>query len=336
MSRMHLFLVVMLAAAAEGAVSSAEKKEMLDLHNMYRCMAGVPALQWDDALQTQAQSWADTGNTGHSTSRGAFKKYGENMKFGCPTSTPKSATDWWYDEINKYSESSPYQASHYTQMVWKASTKIGCGKGKLTAPCAGDVWVCQFTTMGNWNNAYRQNVVAPTKSKAEAKAGNCAAPAPADPSGGGGGGGGGAVCTPGFLCGQKGKSASAFDSKGYCEDMGKSYNGHGWSARGSVAKISVTCSGAKFDVECEVSGSMTIKSCTGPGAASLYSSNVPNVGFAQSSAMLGVAAFFAFTAFFALAAGFRRWQARQAATLAASEGRELEPLQTGEEGFCPE
>jgi len=326
MPKFHSLLVAMLAGAADAAVSPAEKKEMLDLHNMYRCMAGVPALQWDDTLQKQAQSWAESGNTGHSTSLGAFKTYGENMQYNCPTATPKSATDWWYDEIKKYSESSPGQSSHYTQMVWKGSTKIGCGKGKVTSGCTGDMWVCQFTKMGNWNNAYKENVFAPTKSKDEAKAGKCAAPPKAAPPK--------APCTPGFLCSQKGKSASAFDNEGYCKSMGKSLNGHAWSNSGSVAKISVTCSGAKFDVNCEVSGSMTITSCTGPAPASLYSSSVPNVGFAQSSTMLGAAAFFAATAFFTVVAGFRRWQARSVATLAPSEGDELE--EAGKEGLLLE
>ena len=169
MPNFRLLLVAMLAGAADAAISSAEKKEMLDLHNMYRCMAGVPALKWDNTLQQQAQSWADTGNMGHSTSRGAFSKYGENMQYACPKATPKTATDWWYAEIKKYSASSMTQSPHYTQMVWKGSTKIGCGKGK--APCGGDLWFCQFTKMGNWNmpGTLAANVIAPTKSKAEAK-----------------------------------------------------------------------------------------------------------------------------------------------------------------------
>jgi len=330
MPKFHLLLVAMLAGAAEAAVSPAEQKEMLDLHNMYRCMAGVPPLEWDDSLQEQAQSWADTGKTEHSTSRGAFSKYGENMQYNCPSSTPKDATDWWYAEIEKYSPTSYSQSSHYTQMVWAGTTKIGCGKGKAqvgTYSC--DLWFCQFTKMGNWNmpGTLAANVIAPTKSKAEATAGNCAAPPPAEVV---------VACTPGFLCNQKGKSASAFDYVGYCTSMGKSLNSQGWSASGGVAKFSVTCSGAQFNVECAISDSMTIKTCTGPGAASLYSSNIPNEGFAQSSAMLGAAAFFAVTAFFTVAAGFRLRQARRAATVAASESIEFDPLVAGEEGFCPE
>jgi len=238
MPRMQLFLVAMLAASAKAAISSDEKKEMLDLHNMYRCMAGVPPLTWDDTLAKGAQSWADTGNTAHSKALGAFKKYGENMQYACPKSTPKTATDWWYAEKEKYHQpDSSYQATHYTQMVWKGTAKIGCGKGK--ASCGGDSWVCQFKEMGNnpYNNGYQKNVLTPTKSKAS----------------------------------------------------------------------------------CDKSR--------------LYSSNVPNVGFAQSSAMLGAAAFFAVIAFFTVAVGFRLRQTRRAATLAASE---LEPLEAGEEGVCLE
>jgi hypothetical protein len=214
-----------------------EMKEMLDLHNMYRCMAGVDKLEWDDDLQKQAQSWADTGNMGHSTALGAFKKYGENMQMKCPKDTPKDATDWWYDEIKKYkNDNTRFSASHYTQMVWKGTKKIGCGKGKAPSSlgCQGDAWVCQFTPMGNnnYNDGYKKNVFAPTKSKAQ-------------------------------------------------------------------------CGGSR-----------------------LYSRNVPNVGFAQSSAMLGAAAFFAVIAFFTVVAGFRLRQTRRAATPAVSE---LEPLEAGEE-----
>jgi hypothetical protein len=222
----------MLAASAEAAISDAEKKEMLDLHNMYRCMAGVPALEWDDDLQKTAQSWADQKQMGHSTALGAFKKYGENMQFACPKSTPTDATDWWYDEIHKYTQSSPFQASHYTQMVWKGTTKVGCGKGPAPS-CSGDAWVCQFTPVGNnpYQNGYGKNVIAPTKSKAD-------------------------------------------------------------------------CGGSR-----------------------LYSSNVPNVGFAQSSAMLGAAAFFVVTAFITVVAGFRLRQTRRAATLTEYDPV---PLETGE------
>jgi hypothetical protein len=240
---MHLVLVAMLAATAEAGVSAGEKKQMLHFYNKYRCLAGSKPLTWDTALAKAAQSWADTGSTSHSTSLGAFKKYGENMQYACPKSTPEDATTWWYDEIKKYTPDSPYQATHYTQMVWKGTEKFGCGKGK--APCGGDMWVCQFKPMGNMYGKYKDNVKAPTAA--------------------------------------------------------------------------------------------TKASC---GSSTLYSSNVPNVGFAQGSAMLGAAAFFAVTAFFtvAVAAGFRlrQGQARRAAALAAHEGLELDPFVAGEEGFCPE
>merc|ERR1719162_1073484 len=103
------------------------------------------------------------------------------------------------------------------------------------------------------------------------------------------------ACTPGFLCKQKGKSASAFDSQGYCKSMGKSYNGYGWSANGGVAKISVTCSGAKFNVKCAVSGSMTIKSCTGPKSR-LFELDGEYVAWTSTSGLMTIGVAFAFAA----------------------------------------
>ena len=37
---------------------------------------------------------------------------------------------------------------HYTQVVWKTSTEVGCGK----AMCAdkSQVWACQYTPAGNY------------------------------------------------------------------------------------------------------------------------------------------------------------------------------------------
>jgi hypothetical protein len=220
---------------SEAAVSPAEQTAMLETHNMYRCIHGVPPLTWDASLAKTAQSWADTGTIQHSTALGAFKKYGENMKFDCPTSSVCKATKWWYAEISKYTESSPFQAAHYTQMVWKGTTKMGCGKGKTTSPCKGEVWFCQFSPPGNYFGKYKENVLPASKDKA-------------------------------------------------------------------------TCGWAKW-------------------GGRLYSSDVPNVGFAQGSTMLGAAAFFAVTAFFTVVAGF--YLRQRAATLAAYEGLELEPLEAG-------
>merc|ERR1712051_756340 len=54
---------------------------------------------------------------------------------------------------------------HYTQVVWKDSTKLGCGKGRATVGgIQGDLWVCQYGTAGNTVGEFSQQVKAPIKS----------------------------------------------------------------------------------------------------------------------------------------------------------------------------
>jgi hypothetical protein len=177
---MRLVLAASLVSMATAAITAAEKQQMLNEHNKYRCMAGVPDLIWDNNLAQKAQSWADTKPMGHSTALGAFKwpdGYGENMRMKCPSCSPKEAMDWWYAEKAKYNAANPMAsmgaASHYTQVVWKGSTHVGCGKVKMNAfGCNGEQWVCQYKPMGNVNmgTEAKNNVFAPKKT-----AGACAA-----------------------------------------------------------------------------------------------------------------------------------------------------------------
>merc|ERR1712051_1024549 len=57
---------------------------------------------------------------------------------------------------------------HYTQVVWKDSTKLGCGKGRATVGgIQGDLWVCQYGTAGNTVGEFSQQVKGPIKSWSE-------------------------------------------------------------------------------------------------------------------------------------------------------------------------
>jgi len=143
-----------------------KRNTMMKLLDQIRCMHDVPKFTWDAALAQSAQSWADTGKHSHSTALGAFSKYGENICFGF---TVKKCVQFWYDEIKKTNggamSSANYGASHYGQLVWKATHNIGCGFG------VGNIIVCQFKTRGNWAgqcpDCYKDNVFAPTKSKSD-------------------------------------------------------------------------------------------------------------------------------------------------------------------------
>jgi pathogenesis-related protein 1 len=138
---------------------------ILTLHNQERAAVGVPPLTWSDTLAAHAQPWADnvyaTGDASHSSGRADFGFYGENMARGGGPSyaTPSWLAQTWANEKSGYVPGTPASDStgHYTQMVDKQSTEVGCGftsgAGGLYAEYGGtNVLVCQYTPPGNWNS----------------------------------------------------------------------------------------------------------------------------------------------------------------------------------------
>ena len=87
-------------------------------------------------------------------------KYGENlaMIMGGTLSAEQVAA-MWYDEVALYDFAKPgfsMQAGHFTQVVWRGTSAVGCGK----ASCGnGEIWVCNYDGPGNWEGAFPANVV---------------------------------------------------------------------------------------------------------------------------------------------------------------------------------
>ena len=148
------------APAPKPSGLSAEAQALLDAHNRVRAKHCAPALQWSPKLAQVAQQWAnslrDQGcKFGHSGGR-----YGENLAGGTSgTLDGQAVTDMWYDEIKLYSFPSggfSMQTGHFTQVVWKQSTQLGCG----VTTCRGmDIWVCEYDPPGNVQGMFRQNVL---------------------------------------------------------------------------------------------------------------------------------------------------------------------------------
>lgn len=155
---------------------------VLDQHNVYRCMHGVPPFTWDDAAAANAQAWADNGYWGHSSGASRMlsgEQFGENLAWGSPTWTGAKSTVSWYSEIQY---TSPYGTAdsftdttvpgqaigHYTQVVWSTSVKLGCGKGRsVIGGNEGDYWVCQYGPSGNYAGQFTTKVKAPVKTAEE-------------------------------------------------------------------------------------------------------------------------------------------------------------------------
>ncbi|XP_062237144.1 Golgi-associated plant pathogenesis-related protein 1-like [Platichthys flesus] len=138
------------------------QKEFLETHNVYRAMHGALPLTLSSDMNDSSQKWAN-----HLLELGALKhsdtKHGENIYYmmGSKTVTGKGAVDAWYSEIKDYNWSSPgfgMNTGHFTQVVWKDTTKLGVG----VVSSGGNVYVvAQYSPPGNMNMSgyFEKNVL---------------------------------------------------------------------------------------------------------------------------------------------------------------------------------
>lgn len=163
-----------------GGGNASPMQGVLGLHNTLRARHAAAPLSWDDSLASGAQEWADRCVFEHS---GGGENLAENFPTpvdavqasalrrgsrglegagataharhacvlascvrACLNSPPWLPHQAWYDEISMYDFSdggySP-ETGHATQLLWKASTTLGCGY-------AGDckLLVCRYAPPG--------------------------------------------------------------------------------------------------------------------------------------------------------------------------------------------
>ena len=141
-------------------------------HNAFRSKHFAPELTWDATIAKSAQAFADTCPCDHSNPSSRANK-GENIAWG--QGTADEAVMKWYAELASYDfdADGPMDADHvvghFTQVVWKGTSKIGCGyKTTCSTPrdaktggskYGGLVWVCQYSPHGNTAGQYKDNVL---------------------------------------------------------------------------------------------------------------------------------------------------------------------------------
>ena len=139
---------------------------MLDGHNRERAAVGVAPLQWDPALAAAAQLYArelaTTGKWGHSDAR-TRPGQGENLWMGSrgAFTTERMVADWASEKrLFRAGNSGPVfpavsrsaswaDVGHYTQIVWRMTTKVGCA---LESSQTSDYLVCRYSPGGNVMN----------------------------------------------------------------------------------------------------------------------------------------------------------------------------------------
>lgn len=155
--------------------------DMVDAHNAVRAdlsiVGGSPApdpalppVAWSPDAAAVAQAWADRCVYQHNAGRGEL---GENIAATFPPGGYDAIAvvqELWASEAPFYDWASntcdtadpanvARTCGHYTQLVWRGTTAIGCGMricSGATWPFSGgtpgpwELWVCNYAPPGNW------------------------------------------------------------------------------------------------------------------------------------------------------------------------------------------
>lgn len=141
-----------------GAGNSEESGALMGItaaHNEVRQAVGqtIPDLSWSPALASVAQAYADQLASAGCDLVHSSNDYGENLFWGSASYSPADVVGAWADEISCFSyttfpETCGCTCGHYTQIVWRNTTHVGCGIG--ACPGGGEVWVCNYDPPGNY------------------------------------------------------------------------------------------------------------------------------------------------------------------------------------------
>jgi len=163
-SLMILFVMQLNAQLVPVATGSAVTKEdaqkALDFHNKVRKDVGVGGLEWSPEVAAFAQLWANKlaaegCKLEHRPATGKWAQlYGENIYFGTAKGlNTLDASKAWYSEIKDFTDGklTPknfVKVAHYTQMVWKTTSKIGIGKAGCSS--GATIIVANYSPLGNY------------------------------------------------------------------------------------------------------------------------------------------------------------------------------------------
>ena len=147
--------------------------QIVKKHNEYRkeVFTGND-LVWDATLAEHAQAWADylaanytQADAGKSPHASAFNQAthglpysgeGENIAWSSYGRGYIASIDAWasekayYDYATNASTDPTKAVGHYTQIVWKNTTKVGCGIAQSTTDYGGEHVVCRYSPPGNY------------------------------------------------------------------------------------------------------------------------------------------------------------------------------------------
>ncbi|KAI1289641.1 Repressed by EFG1 protein 1 [Halotydeus destructor] len=132
-------------------------------HNAKRRMHHDVQLQLDDKLTEHAESRASDMASSDDFSHKSGSGYGENLAADYAPSRPSCGkiVDRWYKESEKIDcksvSLSYFNVGHYSQVVWKSTTRVGCAQASSKNKMA-TYTVCNYDPPGNMLGQFETNV----------------------------------------------------------------------------------------------------------------------------------------------------------------------------------
>lgn len=125
-------------------------QDYVDAHNAVRAEVGVGPITWNNTVAAYAQKYANS-RVENCELEHSGGPYGENIAEGYGNLNGVDAVKMWASEKPFYSHDTNScvgdECLHYTQVVWRKSVHLGCGRAK----CKNGWWfvTCNYDPVGN-------------------------------------------------------------------------------------------------------------------------------------------------------------------------------------------
>ena len=142
----------------------------LDITNSYRAKHQAGALEYDQEVEQyaigRARTLAKNDRMAHLPQ--GQNPYGENLFYSWTSDTEyhpddicQQAVESWNSEVKLYDFANPGFSGgtgHFTQLVWKSTTKLGCASSQASE--SGNWYVvCNYEKPGNMLGDFENNVL---------------------------------------------------------------------------------------------------------------------------------------------------------------------------------
>ena len=133
-------------------LTETEISEILEAHKKARADVNLPPLTWNCRLAKMAQEWANRGIVEHRPEN----DFGENIAAteAADTSPVVGVKDWLTEKSFWNNTAAQCQTGkscyHYTQVVWKDTTEVGCGINRKASGKMKMLFVCNYDPAGNF------------------------------------------------------------------------------------------------------------------------------------------------------------------------------------------